>query len=96
MMMVVFYQTKPKQDTPYRRLSLACDSEKGWVVQQAGGEKWGRENSQVLGEDLVKDWHEGMAIFNRLFNELVAAGWRPYTPYETWEPEPTFQKSVKR
>ena len=35
-----FYQSKPKQDTPYRQLDLTCDRTKGWVVRLFGGTKW--------------------------------------------------------
>lgn len=52
-MIQAFYQTKPERDTPYRKLSLDYDEEKGWRVLLKSGTKWGPDNSTFESERSV-------------------------------------------
>lgn len=80
-MLQAFYQTEtPDRDTPYRTLRLMHDVEKGWLVVQRSGTEWGPGKGKVESETLVKDWDEGKVVYDRLFRELMEAGWMPYTP----------------
>jgi hypothetical protein len=98
-MLSVFYQSKPQEGTPYRTLNLRRDSEKGWCVRLTGGtlfEPGG--DSELLKEELVKDFNAGKVVYDELFTELTEAGWRVYTLQEDWEPAhiATFQTGVNR
>ena len=77
-MMQSFYQNKPSVDTPYRLLEL--EHAKGWQVRLLGGTKWGRENAKELRVVKVQDYDAGVLEYNKIFNELTAQGWKPYTP----------------
>jgi hypothetical protein len=86
-MLSVFYQRKPEHDTPYRTLLLTHVPEKGWCVRLTGGTRFEPGgDSEVLKEELVKDWNAGKIVFDELFTELAGAGWRLYSPQEDWEP----------
>ncbi len=86
-MLSVFYQRKPEHDTPYRTLRLWRDPEKGFCVRLTGGTKFEPDgDSEVLKEELVKDWNAGKIVFDKLFAEVTADGWRLYSPQEDWEP----------
>jgi hypothetical protein len=78
-----FYQTAPKRDTPYRELLLTHTEEKGWHVRLSAGTEWGRGKGTVLREESVQDFDNGKPLYDQLFNELVAAGWKPYSPIES-------------
>ena len=85
-MIQAFYMSKPEKDTPYRELVLEYDDSIGWHVFHLGGTKWGRESrNPPLDEVLVKDFEEGKVVYDKMFAELCDSGWRPYTPYETWD-----------
>jgi hypothetical protein len=85
-MIQAFYMSKPEKDTPYRELVLEYDDSIGWHVLHLGGTKWGRESrNPPLDEVLVKDFEEGKVVYDKMFAELCDSGWRPYTPYETWD-----------
>jgi hypothetical protein len=88
-MLHAFYQTKPVQDTPYRQLSLMHqEDDNKWHVRMTGGTKWGipgREDRTILEDIPVESFDAGKPVYDRLFSELEEKGWRPYTPYETWE-----------
>jgi hypothetical protein len=83
-----FYQSKPKQDTPYRQLDLTYDQTKGWVVRLFGGTKWvakGDKDPEPMKEEPAKDFDTGKIVYDEWFRELRDSGWRPYSPYETWD-----------
>jgi hypothetical protein len=84
-MIQAFYQSKPVQDTPYRELVLAHDEGKGWHVLLLGGTEWGKGKSTVLRDESVKDFDEGSIVYDNIYEELMAASWKPYAPYETWD-----------
>jgi hypothetical protein len=78
-----FYQKKPVQDTPYRELRLF--NEGGWHVLLLGGTTWGAKNTSAISDITVTDFDEGKLVYDRIYGELSNSGWRPYTPYETWD-----------
>jgi hypothetical protein len=67
-----FYKSKPEQDTPYRKLSLI--HEEGWWVRLVAGEKWGKENADILNAVPVESFDAGQVVFDRMYNELCAEG----------------------
>ena len=83
-MMQAFYKVKPKQDTPYRQLSLS-HTNGGWQVRLAGGMKWGREHAEELKVVPVESFDEGQASYDKLFIKLVGEGWKPYSPQRAWD-----------
>jgi hypothetical protein len=96
-MIQAFYQSTPKRDTPYKRLEVKDDRERGWLVRLSSGVEWGRENSTVESETPVKDIDEGKTVFDRLFLELMQAGWHPYSPQEDFGTRnDKFQDEVRR
>ena len=84
-MMQSFFQSKPKQDTPYRLLALFADDEGQWWVRLSTGKKWGKENATELDKVSVKGFDDGEEVYNEMYNELVAAGWRPPSPGQVWD-----------
>ena len=81
-----FYQSRPEPNTPYRQLVLKHDEAKGWRVCLYGGTKWGAKgNGTLLTEVLVKDLDAGQVEYTRMFRELRASGWKPETPFQTWD-----------
>jgi hypothetical protein len=86
MMIQAFYQSKPVKDTPYRQLSLKYYEDGSWHLRLFGGTKWGpKEPHPPISDTLVADFDEGLVAYNKAFEELRASGWKPYTPYETWD-----------
>jgi hypothetical protein len=84
-MMQAFHQSKPERDTHYQQLELAYDEGKGWRVLWLGGTTWGEKGVKVISEVLVKDFDEGKVEYDNLYRQLQEAGWKPYTPYQTWD-----------
>jgi hypothetical protein len=81
-MIQAFYKSKPEQDTPYRQLSVSHTD--GWRVRLITGMKWGREDAEELKVINAESFDAAHRIFDRLYKELQAEGWRPYSPYEPW------------
>jgi hypothetical protein len=64
---------------------LKHEDGKGWHFLLLGGTEWGAEGASVVSDVPVTDFDEGKVVYDRIFVELRDSGWRPYTPYETWE-----------
>lgn len=79
-----FYKSKPKQDAPYRLLALFADDKGKWWVRLSAGVKWGRDNAAEVRKVSVKGFDDGENVYNVMYNELVATGWRPPSPGQTW------------
>src|ERR1035441_7372814 len=76
-MIQAFYKVKPEQDTPYRQLSIVNDDR--WEVRLSAGTKWGREHARELKVIPAATFDEAKQHFDKLFEELHADGWLPYT-----------------
>jgi hypothetical protein len=86
-MIQAFYQSKPIKDTPYRQLSLNYDEEGALHLGLFGGTKWGPKETETppISDTNVADFDEGLVAYNKAFEELRDSGWKPYTPYDTWD-----------
>jgi len=81
-----FYQSKPERDTPYRELVLEHDGQWGLRVCLFGGTKWrAKGDGTLMKQVLVKSIEAGEVEFNWMFRELCDSGWKPETPYQTWD-----------
>lgn len=82
-----FYKQTPVRDTPYRELYLGTEFQNGehWEVRLLGGTKWGSEHGTVLRVIKVKDFDEGKPIYDGIYRELRAEGWKPYHPAQSWD-----------
>jgi hypothetical protein len=77
-MQTAFYKQKPGLNIPYRQLTLENDS-KGWQVRLIEGEKAGREFARDISITPVKTVDEGIEVYNKMFQQLLTEGWKPYT-----------------
>ena len=81
-MIQAFYKTKPKQDTPYRQLSLLHQGD--WLVRVSAGSKWGRENSEELRSIREQTFEAAQEEFDIQYRELEKQGWIAYSPMTQW------------